>query len=260
MKAVLESLDGVDESLHSEYREQDGKFVLKVEGDHPSLVSHDTHDEVKRTLAEFRDNNRTLNSKVTDYEDKLKAFEGVDPEKYKELQTTVAELKEKGVDSPDDIEARIQQAVENAVTPLTEQITELKEGERTARQELRQASLKDQLRAAASKAGVLEEAMDDWLGRAMNVFKLNDSGEVVAMNGDAPAYSKENPGKPLGMEEFALSLRTEAAHLYKPSKGADDGKGSPGGQSGTKTFDADDDDAWIANLEGIAKGEVVRQQ
>src|SRR4051812_26871123 len=82
LKARVDSLDGVPEALHGMYAAQDGGgFVLQVEGMVPSAK-----------LAEFRDNNTTLRRQV---EDLTKKFDGIDPDKFRELSDKAAKERDK---------------------------------------------------------------------------------------------------------------------------------------------------------------------
>ena len=83
MKAVISALTEVAEPLRTEYVEKDGKFHLKVEGDYAPLIEANTR------LAEFRDNNRNINNKVTELDGKLKTFEGIDPTEYTKMKTKI---------------------------------------------------------------------------------------------------------------------------------------------------------------------------
>jgi hypothetical protein len=86
LKAILATLDGLDEALKPLYKKtDDGKYVLEVEG----LTDH------RSKLEEFRATNRALAEKVEELQKQLEGFKGLDPAKYKELQDKMATLEEK---------------------------------------------------------------------------------------------------------------------------------------------------------------------
>lgn len=66
LKAILETLDGLDEALKPFYTEKDGKFILSLEqvDDHPDVKG------LKATLATIRNEKKALETKVTDLTDK----------------------------------------------------------------------------------------------------------------------------------------------------------------------------------------------
>ena len=93
------------------------------------------------------------------------------------------------------------------------------------------------VRDAAIKAGALPEAMEDIVLRAGPIWRLNDDGEPVAMNGDEVILSKD--GKtPLTTQEWAESLRETAPHLWPKAQGTN-APGSGSGPRGAKTMKTD---------------------
>jgi hypothetical protein len=249
MKLVLSSLSEVPEALRSEYEEKDGKIQLKLEGDYAPLV------EANRRLVEFRDNNRALNTKVTELETNLKKFEGIDPTEHATLKARVAELEKGGVKKPDDVAEIVKAAVKAAVTPLESKIAERELSEAAARAEAARANLESKLRDAGMKAGIDERAMSDFVNRGTQVFKLVD-GKPAARDGDKPVFSKKSPSEEMSMDEWADNLRQDAPFLFKPSKGGGAG-GNNGNYSGPKKTIEADPLVFGQNIEGIAKGEVT---
>jgi len=255
VKAVLDSLDGISEALQGEYEQRDGKYVLKIEGDVPGLVTASTLSEANGKLAEFRESNRALNAAKTELDAKLATFEGIDPAEYKAAKDKIAELESKGVKKGDDITKIVQDAVSAAVTPVSEQLEAFKKQASDAQQALARKDLESALQTAGLKAGVEEKALPDYLRRGVEVFGFDGEGKVVAKNGDTPLYSKDCPAEPLGMEEWASGLSTEAPHLFKPSKGGGANPG-PGGPVPERTVTPDQ---FGASLEDIAAGKVTVQ-
>ncbi len=215
MKAVLETLDSLDEALHAEYEERDGQFFLKVDGDIPGLVPADGIDELKRSVAEFRDNNINLERRLREEKGKGSAFDGIDPETYRSMEAELADLKKKTPKRESELVA-----VTAQLEKLSGKFDELTASAKADREALSRTRLTDALQAAATKAGVSAKAMTDALSRAAGVFSIDKDGAFAARNGEGQIYSEENPGKPLGMAEFFGSLRTEASHLFEESKGA----------------------------------------
>ncbi len=255
MKFVLETLADVPEPFHTEYDARGGKFYLKTEGDFAPLI------EANTKLTEFRDNNRTLNTKVTELTTQLKSFEGIDPVKVREQATKIAELENAGVKGKDDISEKIKKAVADAVNPLQEKLTQREQSEQKAREDLARQGLENRLRDVGSKTGVDDRAMEDYINRGTRVFKLVD-GKPAARQGDEPIFSKNRPAEELSMEEWATQLQTEAPFLFRPSRGG----GGGGNGNGAPTFNGPrqvigtDPIEFGKNLEKIATGEVVVQE
>lgn len=255
MKATVKSLEEVAEGLRGEYEAHNGGFRLKVEGDLPQVV------ELNQKLTEFRDNNRTLNTTVSQLNDKLKTFEGIDPTEVTSLKTKLTELEKQGVKPDTNVAEMIRQAVTAAVTPLQTKLTEREQSEKAAQEALAKRDLENQLREAGVKAGVDDRAMPDYINRGLQVFKLVD-GRAVPRKGDAPIFSKKNVTEELSMGEWATDLQNDAPFLFKPSKGGGAGGnlGNPGGFQGQRRVISSDPLEFGRNLEGIAKGEVTVQQ
>jgi hypothetical protein len=244
MKVTVSSLDEVPESLQSEYEEKDGKFYLKLEGE-PSGYAKASD------LAEFRDNNIALQKRIK----KLSAeFEGIDPAEHKKLKGRIAELEKQGIKGDGD---SLQKIIEKAVTPLQKKLEEMSEREKRANEALEKRDLESLLSKEGLKAGISEKAMPDYLRRGLEVFKLDD-GKAVARDGDTPLFSKVKPSEPLSISEWVGGLSSDAPHLFKASAGG--GSKPAGGDGGAVTYDPADQDAFLANVDKIAKGEVKPRQ
>lgn len=255
MKFVVASLTDIPEALRGEYEEKNGKFYLKTEGEYAPLVESNTK------LAEFRDNNRALNNQVTEFKEKLKVFDGIDPKEHADLKTKITELETAGVKGKGDVAAQITAAVANALKPVQDKLAAREASEAAAQIALARTNLENKLREVGTKVGIEERAMPDYINRGTQVFKLVD-GKIVARNGDAPIFSKERPAEELGMEEWATTiLQPDAPFLFKTSKGGGaGGEGNTGRFTGQRKVISSDPLEFGRNLEGIAKGEVIVQQ
>lgn len=247
MKAVIKSLDEVAEPLRAEYKQEGSVFVLKLEGDtkHPDVVG------VEAKLAEFRDNNRTLNTQLTELQTK---FKDIDPAKYADLQAKVVDLEGKAKKMPEK-DGEIT-ALKTQLDTIAAQLAESSKLTAETRARERRASLENALTKAGMKAGVQEAALPDYIARGMQTFDVKEDGAFVAKNGTSPLYSKVNVTEPMGVDEWAVELTKTAPHLFKASVGG--GSTTVPGNSGVlKTLEATDALVLGQNLEGIAKGTVA---
>jgi hypothetical protein len=83
VKAILDSLDGIEDGLKEHYAEKDGKFVLDVEdfGRHPGAAT------LKATLDKLDKANKASGVKLAEAERRLAEIpEGFDPEEYLRLK------------------------------------------------------------------------------------------------------------------------------------------------------------------------------
>ena len=99
---------------------------------------------------------------------------------------------------------------------------------------LKERALADAVRSAASKAGALTEATDDFVFRSRGMFAFDESGEVVAVDRDGQPIIGKDGKTPVSPLEWAESLKEAAPHLWPRAAGA----GAPGNNGGkaTKSF------------------------
>lgn len=234
LKPVVSDLSEVAENLRSLYVLKDGKHVLDLAGTPLGFVAQADHDALKNQHAEFRDNNRALNARVTEFETKLKAYEGIDVAEVAKLKADAEALRKKGVNGADDFEARLNAAL----TPVAAEVKELK-GQLAAKDKaLATKELEHALTQAGIKAGVDEKALPDYIARGLRTWSVED-GKVIAKGADGALLRKS--GEPITPEQWAVDLSAEAPHLFKPSGGSGAGSGgrsSGGGEANVRTIAA----------------------
>lgn len=99
---------------------------------------------------------------------------------------------------------------------------------------LRELALSDSVRVAASKAGALSEASDDFVFRSRGLFTFDDAGGVLAVDKDGQVIYGKDGRTPMTPAEWVESLKDAAPHLWPRATGAG-ATGNPGGKA-TKTF------------------------
>lgn len=247
MQATYTSQDAIPEAVRSEYEEQDGVWVLKLEGDHPAVTTVVT--DANKRIAEFRNTNVSALKERDAVKAELEGWKalglGVDQVKALQAENETLQSKVKGSKSNEDIQA----IVAAAVKPLADKLDASEKARQTAEANALTQQLDGALTQAGLKAGVNESAMPDFLsrGRAYG-FALVD-GAVVAMENGSPRFSAKRPGEPLTVDEWAADLQAEAPHLYKPSKGGGDRPGEP--DPDVRVIPASE---LGANLEDVAAG------
>jgi len=260
VKAVLDTLEGLPDPVRAEYEFKDGKYHLKLEGNPTGFVIKKELDDANTKLTEYRDNNRGLNTKVTELETKMATFKDIDPVKYRTMDAKITELEKKGVKDGNDVAELVSKTVKDAIKPYEEREAQRAASEKAAVERADRELLKSTLATAGVSAGVDERAMTDYIARGMGIFKVVE-GEVVARKGEAPIFQKAKPAEVLTVDVWATEeLPAEAPHIYKPSRGGGAGNGGGGGGPITKKTISSDPLEFGKNLEGIAKGEVVVQQ
>lgn len=255
LKAMLESLDGIDESLRSHYAEQDGKFVLDVEP--VGTVALEDVGGLKSSLGKEREDRRKL-------ERQLEAFKDIDPAKAREALEKVGEMADW---TPEDkvreqIAAREKQLLEkhakeieardSSVKHLTAQIEKhLVEAAATSALGKHKGNVELLLPHVKAHTRVEKDADGNFVAR------------VVGPDGNVRVTMKQGSTDPMGIDEFVGSMRenpTFAPAFEGTGQSGSGASGQSGGaqpRTGTvRTVKASDQAALNANLEAIAKGEV----
>lgn len=258
LKAVLESLDGLDDTLKGLYTERNGKFYIDAEG----VEFEEDVKALKNALQRERDGKKSLT-------EQLKAFEGIgDPEKALEALNKLNKMEEDNLLSEGKLEELLEKRTENMrkdfenqVKALTRAADESKQAAETLRGELSTLKVDNQLQSLGAKIGVRPEAMEDFLYRGRKIFKLQEDGRVLPLDGEKQTIFDKDGRNPLSMEEWGSGMTEIAPHLFAGSSGggASHQQGTGGSVLG-KLINAADGQAMSDNIEAIARGEVRVQQ
>ncbi len=250
LKATVASLDEIPESLRELYEEQDGKYVLKVEGMIP-----------KQRLDEFRENNIKLMKELDQLRKQMETLKDIDPEKYREMARRLQDIDEKKLLDEGKIDELVQKRTERMRAEYEHQaqamkraLEELKQERETLNQRLSEVLIDNAIRDIAVQAGVRKTAIPDVLSRGRQVWRLKD-GKPVPLRDDQIIYGKDGT-EPMSMQEWINQLQSEAPHLFEPSTGGGAQHGSSG-NTRPGTISIRDRDAINNNLEAIAEGKVI---
>jgi hypothetical protein len=256
LQTVVDSLEGMAEAVAAEYTAgDDGKFYLGLEGAPRGFTANGDVAELNTKLEEFRTNNRQLNRELEAERDKAKAFEGIDPDEARKALETKTDLKAKGVNKADDIEALLERATAKAIEPLKAQVDALTADNEGKASALAKSELGKALAGAAATAHVADEALDDFVARGEKVFSYRDGAVVAVDENGAPVFNPEKPAERLTPASWAANLTSSAPHLFRPNSGGGGGGGG-GGVGATKQVANDPLDIG-KNAEAIAKGEAT---
>ena len=261
LKAVLASQDefnALPEAIREHYTEQDGTWVLALDGPTRREAALGTK------VNEFRDTNIALSRERDEAtraaEETKRTLEAVDLEEFERLKKAHATLDKKGVTKPEDIDQLVQQAVAAAVKPMQDQLQTAAEREQAAHARLAQESFTRLVTEQASRAGVRPEALPDVIGRAgQHGFVMQAGQAVVLGEHGVQKASTARPGEAFSLGEWLMGLKRDGgAHLFKPSVGSGD-QGQPGTPGPMSRGVLRDPSAveFGRNLEQIAKGGVT---
>ena len=162
------------------------------------LKKEDDVRDLKAKLNEFRQNNKLLFHELEQLRPLAAKFEGIDPDKYRELEALEAEVEA----------LRAQQSHERSMTMKSEERNRLADEE--IAQRLQAARFREQFGELALAAGVRGKAVKHVLRDAVEVFTLTDDG-FVPINGDRdPA----NPLSPLSPQRWLEQVKTREPFLF----------------------------------------------
>ena len=205
LKNVVETLDDIPEALHEHYAEKDDNFVLV----------HDANDAVDQ----FRANNVALREKVEGLETKLKTFDGMDADKYKELESLERQKRDKELIDSGDVETLINEKIDVQKSEYEKRLDAVNVELSNVRGELVATKVTDQLKSAAASAGVRSDALNDVVVIASGDWELREGAAVRVQNNEV-VLSVKNAGEPMTMGEYFDGMVTEKPFFFNGSSGA----------------------------------------
>jgi len=209
LKATISSLSEVEESLHGEYEERDGKFVLKLDGEIPGFVRADDYGELKQKVVLFRDNYTGLMKRA-------KEIAGVDEmdDALTPLRSTIESLKSKLAEASTDPNSQsLQEQIQKAIKPLQEKLDRSEAERLTAQERASKALLRENIGAVLTKAGAQPNALGFLLDQSETVFEVKDD-KVVARDGH---FTEQ--GKPTTPSDWLAAATKEFDFAFKRSSG-----------------------------------------
>lgn len=235
LKLVVGSLEEIDESLRSLYVERDGKFHLNVEGveDVSSL---------KSALQQERKNVKEAKDLAKSIEDKYK---DIDLEKVRDMMSKLDKDGEAQLIAAGKIDEVVSKRSEKLRAEFEKRLQEAAsktDAEKARAARFSQRVLDNNIRAAATKAGLHPGAVEDALFRARTMFSVDDDGNALQLDEHGkPVFGKD--GKtPFTPVEWLESMKDTAPHWFPAGSaggGAQGGRDTGNGKTIKRsTFDA----------------------
>ena len=225
---VIEKLEDVAEPVRPFYVQKDGKFHVDLSAAPAGFVPAADLATANGRVVEFRDTNIALKRQVDELLPIKTQFEGLDATAAREAIAAQKLLKEKGITKPEDVTSLLQTAIQNAVKPLTDQITQITTSAAEERKRADAMTLSAQLGAKFTKAGGVPDALDYIVNKSAGVFIVEGGVVKAAPN----QFSADRPGEPLSVDEWMTRMTKDAAFAFKTSSGGGaNPQPSNGGQS-----------------------------
>lgn len=251
LPALVVDINSVSESVREFYTKTDDGYVLDVD-----------NGGYQQKLGEFRNNNIQWKKDKEQLQEQLKKYSGIDPEKHAEMQKTLETLEEKGLLESGKIDELVEkrankfrQEYEDQIGKLTTAQEAAENQARTYKTQLDDLAVGNLIAKAVSDVGRVQQgALTDILARAKTVWRVNENGVPVAMDGDTVLYGKDGK-QPLTAEEWAQELRQTASYLFEGNSG---GGASGSGSNPPRNVQKISREEFATGkyIDAVAKGEV----
>ena len=264
MKPWYATKEEIPAGLESFYKEKDGKWVLEVEG----MVPQTELQSANERLTEFRSNNITLSQQLKEFEGK-KFLSQEEQEEFDELKAKAEEIKDKDLIDAGKIDElvntrteRLRTDYDNQIKGLQKQVSDSTALATNYQSRLAGVLVEAEVGKVMSSAGLqpVQGALSVVVSRARSVWKVNDKGDLVALDSnDNPVYGTD-PTVPLTMAEWAASTAKDAPYLFMENSGTGgegERKGGDRGSDGIIRIKRSDEMAKSKHLEDIASGKAV---
>lgn len=230
LKLKYDKKEDIPKGLEDAYTEKEGIWVLDVDGMVPSAELTD----LKTKISEFRDNNVSLQTKISDLE-KRKFLTDEEKTLFEELKAQKDKLDEKVLLDEGKIEELLQKRTEtmrkdheSMVEALNKKLTASETIATKFRDKLNGTLVESSITKAISDVGIpVKGALADILSRARSTFIVSDELKLEAKRADGSIIFGGDGTTPLGVEEFAKNLVKDAPFLFESSTGAGGGGGTP---------------------------------
>jgi hypothetical protein len=201
-------------------------------------------DALQAEVERLRNHSKTLldEKKVlkSQFDEFKSSFEGIDANNIKKMMEVFESSEEAKLIADGKLDEVIRKRTEKTLTVKDSLIEELglkmtdlerNLGEVTTR--YKNEKITNELRAAAEKHGVLPTAIDDVVYRGLNLFSVDDKGNIEAR--DANGELVKAGTKLLNPELFVKDLQDKAPHFWPQSQGAG-ATGNSSAPSGVNPF------------------------
>lgn len=182
--------------------------------------------QVSTAVTGLKAKNTELLGKFKETSDKLKSFDGIDPEAVRSILQRFSDDEEAQLIAGGKIDEVLNKRTERMKSSYDKDLQAAKdEAQRHASRTEKFASrvMKGEVIGAATEAGVHKFAMEDAMLAASRDFELDDDGNPVAKEG---RFGKD--GKPLTLKEWFAEMKDTRPHWF-PATANGGGAGQPGG-------------------------------
>jgi len=271
LKAMLDSLEGLDESMKEHYKEKDGKFYLDVEK--IGGLALENVDGLKSTVEKLRTSEKTLQQSLKSVQDSLnehsKKYEGIDPEVARSALSKIDEIKNwdgetKVKKAVEVAEQKLQSKMEELVKQHSTKVEELEDEIANSQSQLQDAIVTSRIIEAISKEGGNVDLLIPHVRKNVNMIKDNNGRwKPEVINDEGNPRIGDSQGNPMTITQFVQEMKSKDIFAAAFSGVSSTGSGKTGSTEGStqkktdvKVVKAGDKQGLSQNLEQIATGKV----
>lgn len=187
----------------------------------------------------------------------LKNYEGVDPAEYNKLKEAAAEAERQRAAKEGDFQALQKQMADNHQKELSARDAKIAKQTKAIEKRLVDSAMRKAIMDAGGTKG-MTDLLVKYGADFVRVRETDDDYESYVVDDRGNARIADGKGTPMDISAFVeseLKTRFPDAFLGTGSSGSGAPKSAPSG-GGVKTIAAFDNDAFLANLPGIANGTI----
>ncbi len=215
--------------------------------------------KVHEAVTGLKAKNSELIGKLKETGDKLKTFDGIDPDAVRNVLKRFSDDEEGKLLAAGKIDEVLNKRTERMKADYDKRMAEVQgiaEKATKQAQAFQGRVLDDSIRAAAAKAGIHTHAVEDALFRARTMFTLDENGQAVAMGDDGKPILGKDGKTPFAPLEWLESMKEKAPHWY-PATASGGGAGSSAASNAAQNKKAPDmsssEKAAFIGANGLAK-------
>lgn len=182
--------------------------------------------QVNEAVGGLKAKNGELIGKLKEHNEKLKSFEGIDPDAVRGILQRFADDEEAKLIAAGKLDEVLNKRTERMKSGYDRDLEAARQEaarHQTRTEKFASRVLKGEVIGAASEAGVHKFAMEDAMLAASRDFELDDDGNPIAKEG---RFGKD--GKPLTLKEWFADMKETRPHWFPANA-----NGSGSGQSGS---------------------------
>jgi hypothetical protein len=208
------------------YVEKDGKYSFEFPEGFEEVGS------LKSALEKERDKAKTAAQAAKDL---AKKFEGIDPDEVRKILDKMGSDEERQLMKDGKLDEVVTRRMTKAAAAHVKELeAERKKTELALAKaaKFEQRVVDNHIRAAAIKAGVHQGAVEDALMRGRAIFKADDEGNAVQLDGDGKVVVGKDTKTPFSPDEWLSGMKEAVPHWFPAPNAGGGGTGNKGGTKG----------------------------